>query len=170
MKKEFKPLEPCSVNGLKVKVLASNDIGYGFSSPCPQLYLTVQNKEVAVIGYADIASIRDMLNHALSNGAWSKPHTEFTEEELRERMETLHGKNSPGTAEKVESILESRRNDIRIANGEKPEKEKIPTTLSKNTGYKQEVAIHWKNYNELKAEGKLDPKKGYWIFYGGGLD
>lgn len=53
-----------------------------------------------------------MLNHALSNGDWSKPHIEYTEEELRERMETLHGKDCKGTKEKVEKILKKRRDII----------------------------------------------------------
>jgi hypothetical protein len=35
---------------------------------------------------------------------------------------------------------------------------------------KPTVAVHYKNYNKLKAEGKLDLNKNYWVFSGGGLD
>lgn len=38
------------------------------------------------------------------------------------------------------------------------------------TDTKPTVAVHYKNYNKLKAEGKLDPNKNYWVFSGGGLD
>ena len=65
---EFKPLEPHYVNGAKIKVLATNEKGVGFCSPCPQLYITIQNKEVAIIGYDNIVIIKKMLKHALSNG------------------------------------------------------------------------------------------------------
>ena len=68
MDKEFKPLEPCFVGGVYVRVLATDDCGEGWSSPCPQLYLTVQGKKAAVIGYENIKAMRDMLNHALSKG------------------------------------------------------------------------------------------------------
>lgn len=108
MEIEFKPLEPCFVGGLKVRVLTSDDIGYGFSSPCPQLYLTVQGKEVAVIGYGNIAIIRGMLDHALSNGPYQKSNTEFTEEELREQLETIHGKDKPWAKDKIEAILKKK--------------------------------------------------------------
>jgi hypothetical protein len=65
---ELKPMEPHFVNGVKFKVLANDERGEGWHSPCPQLYITVQDKQVAIIGFNNIKKIRDMLDHALSNG------------------------------------------------------------------------------------------------------
>ena len=93
MEKTFEPLQPCFVGNVHIKVLAADECGRGFSSPCPQLYLTIQDKKVAIIGYENIKKIRDMLDHALSNGSWGKPHSEMTEEEINKKLEIIHGKD-----------------------------------------------------------------------------
>jgi len=70
MEIELKPLEPCFIGPVKVKVLASGERGKGWCSPFPQLYIDIGKTGVAIIGYENIELIRDMCNHALSRGPW----------------------------------------------------------------------------------------------------
>lgn len=154
MEEEFKPLEPCMVGPIKVKVLASGERGEAWRSPCPQLYINIGDTGVAIIGTGNIEKIRDMCNHALSNGPWDN----FPSPPKKELC-------TPYTHKWIEA---EGKNLICSKCGEKGKRLKDIDEPNIKSNSSQE-AIHYKNYNKLKAEGKLDPKKNYLLFSGGGL-